>query len=156
MKKIFITMLMLVSIVVTSNANAVNIANVLVPNSREFVVNSNINNVDSVKFYDMHLNNRIKNLRRFLYLDDVQEKLLYDVQNGVESAFEHLNEMNDSIAKINYISNTMKYWNTAARTSFYSTDRLDAHKMFKKYWTCVNVTMRNKGYIDEKGNYVIH
>jgi hypothetical protein len=88
-------------------------------------------------------------------LDEVQEEMIYELQDGIEKAFVHLNEMTDSVAKEQYLDNIMKHWRRNAYVSFTATERSDAEKLFRRYWTCVNVTMHNKGYVDKAGNYVI-
>ena len=155
MKKIFITIMMLLSISISSNANDIKRGDVI-PDylTTGFVAKSNAK-IDSIRFYDMPLNEHIRGMKRCFLLDDVQEEMIYELQDGIEKAFSHLNEMTDSISKEQYLDNIMKHWRRNAYISFFATERTDAEKLFRRYWTCVNVTMYNKGYVDEAGNYVI-
>ena len=147
---------MLLSISISSNANDIKRTDIEVNNylTTRFVAKSNSKN-DSIRFYDMHLNEHIRRIKRCFLLDDVQEKMIYELQDGIEKAFAHLNEMTDSIAKKQYLDNIMKHWRRNAYISFLATGRTDAKKLFRRYWTCVNLTMRNRGYVDEAGNYII-
>jgi hypothetical protein len=156
MKKIFITIMMLLSIRISSNANDIKRTDIEVNNylTTGFVKKSNVKS-DSIHFYDMPLNEHIRGMKRCFYLDEVQEEMIYELQDGIEKAFAHLNEMTDSVAKEQYLDNIMKHWRRNAYVSFTATDRSDAEKLFRRYWTCVNVTMHNKGYVDKAGNYVI-
>ena len=156
MKKIFITIMMLLSISISSNANDIKRTDIEVNNylTTSFVAKSNAKS-DSIRFYDMPLNEHIRRMKRCFLLDDVQEEMIYELQEGVEKAFAHLNEMTDSIAKEQYLDNIMKHWRRNAYISFLSTERTDAEKLFRRYWTCVNLTMHNRGYVDEAGNYII-
>ena len=104
--------------------------------------------------FDMELNDKMKPMRRSFLLDDKQSDILFDYQKGVADGFAHLNEITDSAARQTYFDNIIKYWNQGAKLSFYATERTDAPMMFRKYWTCVNVTLKNKGYIDENGKFV--
>ena len=156
MKKIFITIMMLLSISISSNANDIKRTDIEVDNylTTSFVTKSNAKS-DSIRFYDMPLNEHIRRMKRCFLLDDVQEEMIYELQDGIEKAFAHLNEMTDSIAKEQYLDNIMKHWRRNAYISFLATGRTDAKKLFRRYWTCVNLTMRNRGYVDEAGNYII-
>ena len=147
---------MLLSIIISSNANDIKRTDIEVNNylTTNFVAKSNTKS-DSIRFYDMPLNENIRGMKRCFLLDDVQEEMIYELQDGIEKAFSHLNEMTDSIAKEQYLDNIMKHWRHNAYISFLATERIDAEKLFRRYWTCVNVTMQNKGYVDEDGNYVI-
>ena len=156
MKKIFITIMMLLSISISSNANDIKRTDIEVDNylTTGFVKKSNVQS-DSIRFYDMPLNEHFCGIKRCFLLDDVQEEMIFELQEGIEKAFAHLNEMTDSIAKEQYLDNIMKHWRRKAYISFFATERTDAEKLFRRYWMCVNVTMHNKGYVDEAGNYVI-
>lgn len=156
MKKIILTIAMLLGITISSNANDINMAKYAMTRLNDISVKSNISLNDSTgRFYDMKLNDHIRSIKKNFLLDDVQEQMIYDVQNGVEKAFDRLNGMNDTTAKRDYMDNIVRYWQSHARMSFYATERTDAEKLFRRYWTCVNVTLRNKGYVDDLGNYVI-
>ena len=147
---------MLLSISISSNANDIKRTDIEVNNylTTNFVAKSNTKS-DTIRFYDMPLNENIRIMKRCFLLDDVQEELIYELQDGIEKSFAHLNEMTDSIAKEQYLDNIMKHWRSNAYISFLATERTDAEKLFRRYWTCVNATMRNKDYVDEDGNYII-
>lgn len=146
---------MLLSISISSNANDIKRGDVI-PNylTTGFGAKSNAKS-DSIHFYDMPLNKHIRMMKRCFLLDDVQEEMIYELQDSIEKSFAHLNEMTDSIAKEQYLDNIMKRWRRYAYISFFATERADAEKLFRRYWTCVNMTMHNKGYVDEAGNYII-
>jgi hypothetical protein len=155
MKKIFITIMMLLSISISSNANDIKRTDIEANNylTTGFVKKSNVKS-DSIHFYDMPLNKHILEMKRCFLLDDVQEEMIYELQDSIEKAFSRLNEMTDSISKEQYLDNIMKHWRRNAYISFFATERTDAKKLFRLYWACVNVTMYNKGYVDAAGNYV--
>ena len=149
MKKNFILLIMMLGINILSlNANNIKFSTFNFDNV------SNETN-DAPLLYDMHINNHINGVKRSFYLDDIQEKLIYNVQQKVENVFNDLNEITDVDEKERRINNIMNYWKCAAHTSFYITERADAEKMFRRYWACVNITMKNKGYMNETGELII-
>ena len=148
MKKVFLSIALVLGMTMTTKANEASILNTAA--ARLTTMNDSL--LTSVR-YDMQLNDKMKPLRRSFLLDDKQSDMLFDYQKGVADGFAHMNEITDSTIRQTYFDNLIKYWNRGARLSFYATERTDAEQMFRKYWNCVNVTLRNKGYINDNGEF---
>lgn len=107
---------------------------------------------DSTAF-DMQLNQHMRNMRRLFLLDDDQQEMLFDIQKNVEDGFRSLNTIADAGRREQMFNSIVNYWNRGAKLSFLSTDRTDAQQCYRKYWNCVNVTLHNKGYVNEEGKF---
>lgn len=160
MKKIVLTVAVLLSTIISSNANEVKMIdrNLVMPAvemmSITEVENADVKNDSTPGFYDMHLNEYMRGIRRSFLLDKTQEELLKDVQNGVEEGFARLDSM-DTDRRLDYMNSIVKYWHNGAKTSFYASERTDAPMLFRRYWTCVNATLRNRGIINENGEFAV-
>lgn len=131
--------------VMSANANAVNIAELAAARMKN--TNVSVNNSDSL-FYNMPLNNRINQMKRAFNLDEEQLEYLIDVQNSVENGFKRMNEISDAAVKERYFDNLLKYWRKESMIAFENTPKIDWEKDYKKYWTCVNITLINKNYTE--------
>lgn len=148
MKKVFLTIALMLGLIVNASANEVSILD----KASERLTTLN-DSVLTSKHYEMLLNDKTKQFRRAFLLDDQQSDILFNYHNGVTEGFAHLNEIKDDVARQTYFNNLINYWRQGAELSFYATERLDAGKMYRKYWNCVNQTLKNKGYIDEYGKF---
>ena len=144
MKKIFVTIMMTLAIM-SANASEVNIAELAM--TRMSNTNVFVNNSDSL-FYTMPLNDKLRQMKRSFNLDEYQLKYLIDVQKSVENGFKRMNEISDAGVKERYFDNLLKYWRKESMIAFENTPKIDWRKDYKKYWTCVNVTLINKNYTD--------
>lgn len=144
MKKIFVTIMMALAIM-SANASEVNIAELAM--TRMNNTNVFVNNSDSL-FYTMPLNDKLRQMKRSFNLDEYQLKYLIDVQKSVENGFKHMNEISDNNVKERYFDNLLKYWRKESMIAFENTPKVEWRKDYKKYWTCVNITLINKNYTD--------
>ena len=147
MKKVFLTIALLLGLTMTTSANGTSMLTAAAGR-----LDAMTDSAMTLR-YDMELNDKMLPMRRSFLLDDKQSDMLFDFQKGVAEGFAHLNELTDSTARSDYFSTLIKYWHDGAKMSFYITERTDAPLMYRKYWNCVNVTLRNKGYIDDSGRF---
>ena len=145
MKKVILTIALLMGLTMTTSAKEASILKIATERL------SAMTDSTMVLKYDMELNDKMRPMRRSFLLDDKQSDMLFDFQRGVSDGFAHLNEITDPDVRNAYFDKIIKYWHDGAKLSFYASERTDAGLMYRKYWNCVNLTLRNKGYIDENG-----
>jgi len=146
MKKIILTLAVLFSTFISSNANETRMMDTITRLNNE--ISDSLRSV-----YDMNINKNIEGIRKYFLLDDEQKILIYDIQNGVENSFSTLNTL-AADKREGYFENILKFWQKGAYNGFVATERPDAMKNYRRYWMCVNSTLKNRGYIDEYGRFI--
>ena len=160
MKKIF--MLVAMFTMMTSNIEAANINELTIKDGVETVINVISENAPETPFYSLNITEeKTMTMKKYLKLNDEQTNLLLNLHNTINKKFDKLNKIEDKVLREKMFDNVIAYWKKNANTCIllakeenqtYTSD--DVYRMknqYRSYWACVNVTLRNRGIINDLG-----
>ena len=160
MKKIF--MLVAMFAMMTSNIEAANIDELTIKDCVEPIVNVISENAPETPFYSLNLTEqKTMTMKRCLKLNDEQVNLLLNLHNIINREFDKLNKIEDKVLREKMFEKLIYYWRKNANAcillakeenqTYTSSDVYRMKNQYRSYWACVNVTLRNRGIINDLG-----